>query len=279
MREPSADLSEAPLFECLTPGEIALLREKVHLRAFKPEACLLECGQDSPGLYVIRSGLVAVLLRSGGGQERQLARLGAGECVGDMALMTGEPCSATVRAMTDAEAWFIERDDFLNLVDHCPGLWRNLGRIMSQRLVRASRHVAAQPLPNTVALIMASPEEESTALSVAIAASLARQTAGRVLLIDASGCSVLPASAFTVGKPTPSLWEILREPSLLKWHEGAPDRANGLSGARIATLGDQDGHPLSEADSLTALEWLSPLYDHILLRLPPTTSHAIAAPA
>jgi CRP-like cAMP-binding protein len=102
VREPSADLGETPLFESLTPGELAVLRERVHLRAFKPQACLLECGQDSPGLYVIRSGLVAVFLRSDAGQERELARLERGECVGEMALVTGEPCSAIVRAITDS---------------------------------------------------------------------------------------------------------------------------------------------------------------------------------
>jgi NTE family protein len=265
MPETSADLSEAPLFECLTSGELAALRERVRLRAFKPQACLLECGQDSPGLYVIRSGLVAVFLRSDAGQERELARLGRGECVGEMALVTGEPCSAMVHAITDAEAWFIERDDFVDLVNRCPGLWRNLSRIMSQRLVRASRHVAAQPLANTIGLIMACAEEEATALAVAIAASLARQTTGRVLLVDARAGSVLPASAFATGEPATSLCEMLRERSLLKRHEVAPDPTNGLSGARIATLCDKKGQLPCEEDSLCALDCLSPLYHYILL--------------
>lgn len=268
MEETPFALEEAPLFQSLTSGEIAFLRERVHLRSFKSGAWLLECGQDSPGLCVIRSGLVAVIVRDDAGLERELASLGKGECVGEMALMTGEPCSATVRAITDTEAWFIERRDFVDLVDHCPGLWHNLGRILSQRLVRTSRHLGAQPSTNIVALIVACPEEEAAALAVAIAASLAHHTGGRTLLVDARGGSVRPASDFAPGKPAPSLWNVLHNRSLLKEHETAPDRAGGSSGARVATLCDEDGHRPTDEESLTALEWLRPLYDYILLLLP-----------
>jgi CRP-like cAMP-binding protein len=31
--------------------------------------------------------------------------MGRGECIGEMALLTGEPCSATVRAISDTQAW------------------------------------------------------------------------------------------------------------------------------------------------------------------------------
>jgi NTE family protein len=268
MQEASFAPEEIPLFQSLTSGEINLLRERVHLRAFKPGVPLLEEGQDAPGLYVIRSGLLAAIVRDDAGRERELTRLGKGECVGEMALMTGEPCSATVCAITDTEAWFIERKDFVDLVDHCPGLWRNLGRILSQRLVRTSRHLAAQSLTNTVALTMACPEEEAGALAVAIAASLARQAGKRTLLVDGRGGSTRPASDFVPGKPAPSLWEVLHKRSLLREHEAAPDRANGLSGARVATLCDEGGRRPTEEESLTALEWLRPLYDYTLLLLP-----------
>jgi len=268
MQETSFAPEETPLFQSLTSGEIAFLRERVHRRAFKPEAWLLECGQDSPGLYIIRSGLVAVIVEGDAGLKRELARLGKGECVGEMALMSGEPCSATVQAITDTEAWFIERRDFVTLVDHCPGLWRNLGRILSQRLVRTSRHLAVQPLTNTVPLMMACPEEEAAVLAAAIAASVARQTGKRTLLVDARGGPARPASDFAPGKPAPSLREILHDSSLLREHEVAPDWTNGLSGARTAALCDEDGRRPTEEETLTVLEWLHPLYDHILLLLP-----------
>lgn len=267
MQLPSFADEQIPLFQGLTSGEIDFLQQRVHLRAFKPGAHLLECGQDSPGPYVIRSGLVAVIVRNDAGLERELAPLGKGECVGEMALMTGELCSATVRAITDTEAWFIERSEFVDLVDRCPGLWRNLGRILSQRLTRTSRYVAARQSNNAIALIMACPEEEAAALAVALAASLARQTGKKTLLVDARNGSARPALDFVREKPAPSLSQVLDDRSLLRKHEAAPDRANGLWGARVASLCDEEGRYRTEEDSLTVLEWLRPLYDHILLLL------------
>lgn len=268
MQEALLALEEAPLFQSLAADEMAFLRERVHQQAFKPGAHLLERGEDSPGLYVVRSGLVAVVVRDDAGLEREIASLGRGECVGEMALMTGEPPSATVRAMTDVEAWLIKRGDVVGVVDRCPGLWRNLCRILSHRLVQTSRHLAARPSTNMVALIMSYPREEAAALAVAIAASVARHSGRRTLLVDAADGSGRPAAAFAPGEPAPSLWEVLHERSLLRGHEVAPDRANGLWGARVAGLSDKDGRRLSEEESLTALEWLRPLYDYILLLLP-----------
>ena len=268
VQETSLALEEIPLFQSLTASEIASLRERTQLRSFKSGAVILECSQDSPGLYAIRSGLVSVIARDHAGLERELTCLGKGECIGEMAFMTGEPCSATVRAITDTEAWFIEGSDFADLVGRYPGLWQNLGRILSQRLARTSRHLATQPSTNTAALIVACPEDEAAALAIAVAASVARQTGKRTLLVDARGGSTRPASDFAPGKPAPSLWEVLHKRSLLREHEAPPDRANGLSGARVTTLGNEVGRRLTEEESVTALEWLRPFYDHVLLLLP-----------
>jgi NTE family protein len=97
---------------------------------------------------------------------------------------------------------------------------------------------------------------------------VARQTGKRTLLVDARGGSTRPASDFAPGTPVPSLWDVLHKRSLIKEHETLPDRANGLSGARVTTLGDEDGRRLTEEESVTALEWLGPSYDHVLLLLP-----------
>jgi NTE family protein len=228
----------------------------------------MEEGQDVPGLHVIRSGAVAVTVRDDAGHERELARLGRGECIGEMAVMTGERCSATVRAITDTETWLIEPEDFVELVEDCPGLWRNLGRILSQRLARTSRYVNARKSNKAVALIMACPEEETAALAVALAASVARQTGKKTLLVDARNDSTRPVVDSVRGKPAPSLSQVLDDPSLLKAHEAEPDGANGLWGARVASLCDGENRRRTDEESLTALEWLRPLYDHVLILLP-----------
>jgi NTE family protein len=265
MRETLQNLDDASLFQGLSPDGIASVRKRVQLCSFKPGDLLTESGQASPGLYVIRSGLAAVIVQDSAGQEREVSSLGKGECVGEMALVTGEPCSATVRAITDTESWLLRASDFVDLLERYPALWRNLGRILSQKLVRTSRHLAAHSYTNAVALLMDCADDEAAALGIAITASLARQTGKRTLLVDARGDSACPASQLAPIQSMPSLASVLRDQTLLQEHELAPDRANGLWGARLADLHGEDGGDLDKDQILAVLEWLRPLYDHVLL--------------
>ncbi|MCI0820344.1 MAG: patatin-like phospholipase family protein [Chloroflexi bacterium] len=265
MREAPLTLEEANPFQGLSPDELASVREKVQLRSFKPGDVLAEQGQDSPGLYVIRSGLAAVIVKDSGGQEREAFSLGKGECVGEMSLVSGEPCSATVRVTTDTETWLIKAGDFADLIERYPRLWRNLGRILSQKLARTTRQLTARPYANAVVLLMDCAEDEAAALGIAITASLARQTGKRTLLIDVRGNSACPAPKLAPGQSTRSLADVIRDPALLKEHEPAPDRANGLCGARLAGLYGEDGGDLGKDQILAALGQLLSLYDHVLL--------------
>jgi CRP-like cAMP-binding protein len=127
MPESPLSLSDAPLFQGLAERELADVQARVQLRTFKRGDELLHSGQDTPGLFVIKAGTVSALVSSEGGVEREVATLGRGECVGEMALLTGEPPSATVRAITETEAWLLEPGACLELLESYPGPWRNPG--------------------------------------------------------------------------------------------------------------------------------------------------------
>lgn len=258
-------LDDAPIFQGLAEEELAYLRDKVSLRRFKPGEELLEFGQAAPGLYVIESGLVSAMGVGESGQEQELATLGKGECVGEMALLTGEPCSATVRAVSETEAWLLAAEEFAELVQRYPGMWRNLGRILSQRLVRANRHLQARQYANTVALVIGAGDEEAAALAVAVAGALARQSGRRTLLVDARGRSSCPVSRLAPGEVYPSLRSILSDRSLLKRHEAAVERSDPLGGARIASLFDEGHEAPGEDEQLTALELATPLYEFTVI--------------
>lgn len=262
-------LEDAPIFEGLSQDELTSLAAQIAERRFQRGENLLEFGWEAPGLFVIRSGLVSAIVGNESGREREVATLGRGECVGEMALMTGEPCSATVRALTDVEAWLIGREQFIEIFERSPMLWRNLGRILSQRLARTSRHLSTQAYANTVALVFDCGADEAAAMAVAVAGSLARQTGKRTLLVDARGRTPCPVSTLAAAALSPSLAEMLRERNLLKRHQAPQDRDNGMWGARIADLADEGDDVLTEDEYVTVMDWLAPLYDFVLMLMRP----------
>lgn len=258
------DLRNALIFRGLSDEELAYLGGHIIRRSFRSGESLLETGQHAPGIFVIGDGLVSAVVTDEAGHEREVATLGRGECVGEIALMTGEPCSATVRAITDGEAHLLERDNFLELVERYPGLWRNLGRILSQRLVRTSRQLSRPSLANTVALVTDGAEDKSAALAVAVARSMADQTGKRVLLVDARAESSCPLPCFSANNPTPTLADILLDRNLVTDLQ-PPNGAKGLPSVRVTSIARADQPSLNEGECVNALELLSPLYDFVLL--------------
>jgi NTE family protein len=219
---------------------------------------LVEMGHEAPGLFVIASGGAAVVVGSEGA-GREIASLGPGDVVGEIALLTGEPCSATVAAIGPSTAWFIDRLDFPRIIEHCPGLWRNLVTILSQRLVRTSRRLASEPSQTTAALVLACKPEDEVLLANSLSRSLADQAKRPVLVVDARSSGSAPLETPQV----PSVASVLADRALLRDHEVAAS----TSPVSIASLDDPELSPLSDAQALSTIEWLSAFYGHILILL------------
>ena len=84
--------------------------------SFKRGARLVRQGEASRGAFVIRSGRAAAEVALPGGGMLGVAEFGEGDVFGEMALVERGVCSATVSALTDVEASFVEREDFRALV-------------------------------------------------------------------------------------------------------------------------------------------------------------------
>jgi CRP-like cAMP-binding protein len=85
-------------------------------RKFKRGERLVRQGEASRGAFVIRSGRAAAEVALPGGGMLGVAEFGEGDVFGEMALIERGVCSATVSALTEVEASFVEREDFRALV-------------------------------------------------------------------------------------------------------------------------------------------------------------------
>lgn len=69
-------------------------------------AVLIRQGVPIDALFILLEGRLAVLL---GRQEREIARLNAGEIVGEMSFVDARPPSATVKALEDSTVFALSR--------------------------------------------------------------------------------------------------------------------------------------------------------------------------
>ncbi len=93
---------------------------------------LLEAGTDNYCLYLILAGELNVY--PGGPRLPKHVVLKAGDCVGEMSLIDGNPVSALVVTARDCELLAISHDDLWALVDRVPDIARNLLAIMAGRV-------------------------------------------------------------------------------------------------------------------------------------------------
>jgi CRP-like cAMP-binding protein len=105
-------------------SEVAVFAEACQLRSLRQGVRLCEEGKSGAVCWLILDGALEVLRRVGGRQVT-VARFGAGEWVGQVALLDGAPRSGTVEAATDAEVLILSRDIFTRLLEsHAPAALR-----------------------------------------------------------------------------------------------------------------------------------------------------------
>jgi NTE family protein len=113
---------------------------------------LFRQGEAGDSMYVVRTGRLAVVLEHP--EVAVVRELGRCAVVGELALLTGSPRSASVRAVRDTELLRLDRDDFSALLRREPefalGLTRELGRELQ---VSRPIEMPGRPRPVTITLL------------------------------------------------------------------------------------------------------------------------------
>jgi CRP-like cAMP-binding protein len=137
-------LARCVLFSRLDPASLDACAQRLRRRRYRRDETVFHQGDPGDALQVIASGSVKVLLPSPEtGDSAILATLGPGEFFGELALLDGEPHSASVVALEPAETLVLHRDDLLELVDSSPDLRRALLASLAGELRRLTEHAAA----------------------------------------------------------------------------------------------------------------------------------------
>jgi CRP-like cAMP-binding protein len=130
-------LLATPLLAGLPPRALEALIARLALVELSAGEVLFVEGEPGACLYIVTEGEIVVEAHG-----RELARLGAGAFVGEVALVTDLPRSATVRTDAPAELLAIDRDVVRDLIAEHPQVLGVLLRFVRDRLVDRVTHTA-----------------------------------------------------------------------------------------------------------------------------------------
>jgi len=112
-------LRAVPILAHLPDEDLEWLGECITSVSLKAGETLFREGDVGDRCYIIESGELDVVKHSGG-REVFLSVRGAGEVIGELALMDDMPRMATVRAVTDAELLSVEHQHLQELLASSP---------------------------------------------------------------------------------------------------------------------------------------------------------------
>ena len=134
-RDPKVErISQVRLFSACGKRDlarIASLAEEVEAPAGR---VLIRQGDRGREAFVISEGRAKVTIRG-----KKSARLGPGDCFGEMALLHSAPRSATVTAETDMRLLVLGSRQFSTLIEDVPIIGRRILATLAERLREAER--------------------------------------------------------------------------------------------------------------------------------------------
>jgi len=137
-------LKGVDLFSALGSGQLEQLAALVIRKTFvRDETIILEDDDSVQALFLIASGEVKVYVSGSDGRETILSLLSKGDFFGEMSLIDGEPRSASVKAVTDADLLILRREHFIKQVEKTPELAMGLLVEMSKRIRKANRQISS----------------------------------------------------------------------------------------------------------------------------------------
>jgi CRP-like cAMP-binding protein len=143
MLAPREVLGDLVLFERLQPIQLEELASRLTTRLLEPGEVLFAEGATDATLYVVASGVLEMARATGPTTSLPLGRIGAGEYIGEIGLLTGSPHAATARARTHCVVYQLRRDAITSLLETNADVAAALERSVRRGLELVSREVAA----------------------------------------------------------------------------------------------------------------------------------------
>ena len=157
------------------------LETKVTWRSLRAGEVLFEEGDDGDDAYILLSGRLRIAVKTDSGGRHIISELGAGELVGEIALLAGRPRTATVFAARDCELARLSRQSFDLMTERSRAAMVQVSRILVDRLVEQQSGRKRPASFESVALVPIDPGVDAEPFAQGLAGCL--ESLGRTSLI------------------------------------------------------------------------------------------------
>ena len=134
-------LARVDLFGALSATERGRLGTTARERRFAPGEFIVREGDPTSSMFVMEAGRAAVTIHGVSGESRRLAVLDPGAAFGEISLLTGEPRTATVRALTEVTAIEIDKETLGPVLEENPDLCGMFDAIIAERRRKVAEQV------------------------------------------------------------------------------------------------------------------------------------------
>lgn len=131
------------LFSELSESSANVLAHACRFQRIKKREILFFQSDASEQVYVVRTGILSIILSSPDGRDMVINEMRVGDIFGELGILTKQPRSTNAMARTESELLVIPCQVFLRILDDEPQLARRLLDITASRLQRSSEREGA----------------------------------------------------------------------------------------------------------------------------------------
>jgi len=142
-------LALSPLFRGIKPPERKKLISRFQLMVAEEGKDIVKEGEPGDALYIIKSGVVEVVTHNARGEKVVLATLSEGDFFGEIALITGAPRTATVKAVKETRLMKLGKGEFEEIASSHP------------EVMQVAKSYLEHRAEETIGVLMSSAKEQS----------------------------------------------------------------------------------------------------------------------
>ncbi|MGA8171244.1 MAG: mechanosensitive ion channel family protein [Methylocystis sp.] len=130
---PQRALDLTALFASLTSEERKAIASKLKYAFYEAGETLVEPGSPLHSLFIVGNGVLSVKQCRDGDGETEVLRFGPGDYFGEVSLLTGSCCHASISALAHSAVYELTKSDLAPILESSPQVAQDLSRALAQR--------------------------------------------------------------------------------------------------------------------------------------------------